>query len=77
MTIRIMENGVCVFSEGRLVNYDRSHFFTFKLDTPYLADADTSLMGKAMRMWFKNDWRSYNSDLLGLLLDRLHESFFN
>lgn len=50
-----LANGVWVFSENRLVDYNQSHYFTFKLTQKYDAAADTSLMAKAMSLWFKGD----------------------
>ena len=50
-----LRNGVFNFKTGKLENYDRSHFVSYKIDIPYNKDADTSDIDKAMKMWYAND----------------------
>jgi P4 family phage/plasmid primase-like protien len=50
-----LKNGVWDFKNKVLVPYDRNHYFTFKLDVEYKADADTSDIHKAFELWFKKD----------------------
>lgn len=48
-------NGVWVFKEKRLVPYERTHFYTYKIPIAYRADADMTDINKACRDWFRND----------------------
>jgi P4 family phage/plasmid primase-like protien len=49
-----LENGVYQFSEKKLIDYEREHYFTFKIPIKYNPSADISLMQKAMVDWFKD-----------------------
>jgi P4 family phage/plasmid primase-like protien len=50
-----LANGVWKFSEKKLINYDRDHYFTFKNSIPYNPKADTRLMARACSDWFKGN----------------------
>jgi phage/plasmid-associated DNA primase len=49
-----LENGVWVFSEKLLRAYEREDYFTKRIEISYNPDADTSLIEKAMTMWFQS-----------------------
>jgi hypothetical protein len=50
-----LQNGVWKFSESKLVEYDRNHFFTFKIPIPYNPHATTFVIEKCVAEWFAND----------------------
>lgn len=50
-----LDNGVWCFSSNKMMNYDRNHYFTFKLAVRYDPHADASLMASAMDKWFKGE----------------------
>jgi len=48
-------NGVWVFAEKRLVPYERTHFWTYKIPIAYRPDADMTDINKACKDWFRGD----------------------
>jgi phage/plasmid-associated DNA primase len=50
-----LANGVWSFKENKLIPYQKDHYFTFKLSTKYNEKADTSLIEKAVNMWYSYD----------------------
>ena len=48
-------NGVWVFAEKRLIPYERTHFYTYKIPIAYRADADMADINKACSDWFRDD----------------------
>jgi P4 family phage/plasmid primase-like protien len=50
-----LNNGVYQFSTGKLIPFEREHYFTFKRDIDYDPTADTSDIEKAVMDWFHQD----------------------
>lgn len=50
-----LANGVWSFKDNKLIPYQKDHYFTFKLSTAYNEKADTSLIEKAVNMWYAYD----------------------
>jgi P4 family phage/plasmid primase-like protien len=47
-----LTNGVWKFSEKKLINYEREHYFTFRIPIAYNERADTTDIRKASMDWF-------------------------
>lgn len=50
-----MANGVWSFTEGKLIPYQREHYYTHKMDYCYNPNADDSLIKRAMGDWFNKN----------------------
>lgn len=50
-----LENGVWSFSKNEFIDYNKKHYFTFKIPIKYNPDADTSDIELAMKQWFTYD----------------------
>lgn len=55
-----LQNGVWSFTEGKLIPYQREHYFTHKIGIYYNPTADTALIERAMNDWFKKDKETIN-----------------
>ena len=50
-----LANGVWSFADGKLIPYQREHYFTHKMDYCYNPNADDSLIKRAMGDWFNKN----------------------